>query len=269
MIRGMLGNRLLGWATVGMVALIVLFMLIPAAVIVGLSFSNEAHFHVPPDAWGLRQYRAVLASPYWLDAFGKSFQIATPTAALSVLVGVPAVYALHRTGLPARRVIQIVALSPLIMPIVAYAVALYAVYSRVHIVGTAAGLVLSHAIRALPFVVLIVGAAINRVPYDLELVAMTLGASRVRAVLDITLRLIVPAVATSFIFAFLTSFDEAVFVTFLGGPRLVTLPKAIFDSEQQSVDPLITAIATVLMICTGLVMLLAVYWRSPRQHHGA
>jgi len=152
------------------------------------------------------------------------------------------------------------------MPIVAYAVALYIVYARAHIVGTTGGLVISHTIRALPFVVVIAGSAINRIPRELELVAMALGASRSRAVIGITLRLLMPAIAASLIFAFLTSFDEAVFVTFLGGPDLITLPKATFDSEQQSVDPVITAIATVLMLCTGAMMLIAVYWRAPRQN---
>ncbi len=55
----------------------------------------------------------------------------------------------------------------------------------------------------------------------------------------------------------MTSFDEAVFVTFLGGAGQVTLPKAILNSARTGVDPVVMAIATLLMIGTSLLMLLA------------
>ena len=80
--------------------------------------------------------------------------------------------------------------------------------------------------------------------------------------IGITLRLLLPAIGAAFVFAFITSFDEAVFVNFIGGPGLITLPKAIFNSVLTGIDPLITAVASVLMVCTGIVMMVAVYWRS-------
>jgi ABC-type spermidine/putrescine transport system permease subunit II len=86
---------------------------------------------------------------------------------------------------------------------------------------------------------------------------MTLGATRLQAWGGITLRLLVPAMLSGVLFAFLTSFDEAVFSSFLSGPGLVTLPKAIFDSVRLGVDPVITAIATTLMVFTAILMGLA------------
>jgi ABC-type spermidine/putrescine transport system permease subunit II len=164
--------------------------------------------------------------------------------------------------LPFREALQTLGLSPLIIPGVAYAVAMYTFYAQIRLIGNPIGLVLVHAILALPFVIIIVGAAVNRIPRELELVAMTLGASRFRAMTGITLRLLLPAIGAAFVFAFITSFDEAVFVSFIGGPGLITLPKAIFNSVLTGIDPLITAVAAVLMVCTGIVMMIAVYWRS-------
>src|SRR5690606_33522771 len=103
---------------------------------------------------------------------------------------------------------------------------------------------------------LITYTALLRIPRELDLVAMTLGASRLRAVIGITLRLLVPASAATAILAFLTSFDEAVFVNFLGGVGLVTLPKAIFDSVRYGVDPAITAIAGTLILLSGALLML-------------
>ena len=139
--------------------------------------------------------------------------------------------------------------------------ALYAMYAQFHVVVTTVGLILADSVIALPYVVVIVGAAIKRVPPDLELVAMSLGASRARALIGITFRLTLPAIAAAFVLAFLAAFDEATFVNFVGGPDLVTLPKAIFDSLRLGVDPLITGIATILMGLTGITMMLAVWLR--------
>ena len=99
------------------------------------------------------------------------------------------------------------------------------------------------------------------IAFPTALVAMSLGASRARALIGITFRLTLPAILAAFVLAFLAAFDEATFVNFVGGPDLVTLPKAIFDSLRLGVDPLITGIATILMALTGITMMLAVWLR--------
>jgi ABC-type spermidine/putrescine transport system permease subunit II len=52
-----------------------------------------------------------------------------------------------------------------------------------------------------------------------------------------------------------------VFVSFLSGPGLVTLPKAIFDSVRLGLDPAITAIAALLMAVTAVVLVAANWLR--------
>ncbi len=81
----------------------------------------------------------------------------------------------------------------------------------------------------------------------------------------ITFRLLMPSLLAAFLFGFISSFDEAVLISFLGGVGLVTLPKYIFDSVQYSVDPAITAVATLLMLVTTAVMLLATTLRKGKK----
>jgi len=260
--RAKLFSGVLSWAALSNVLMVVLLMFVPVCAVTILSFSNEPFLHFPPAHWGPRQYVAFFSNSYWTDAVIKSFTIGMPAAILATGIGLPAVFALNRSELPYREALQTLGLSPLIIPGVAYALAMYTFYAQIHLIGNPIGLILSHAILALPFVIIIVGAAVNRIPRELELVAMTLGASRLRAMIGITLRLLLPAIGAAFVFAFITSFDEAVFVNFIGGPGLITLPKAIFNSVLTGIDPLITAVASVLMVCTGIVMMVAVYWRS-------
>ena len=254
-------STILRWFSLGFVLLLVLFMFVPVVIIVVLSFSNATVLQFPPEQLGVRQYVSFAQSPYWTSSVTKSLSIAFPTALLATLIGMPAVFAFNRTRLPFREGLELAGLAPFLLPGVAYAIALYAMYAQFHVVGTTLGLILADSIIALPYVVVIVGAAIKRVPPDLELVAMSLGASRARALIGITFRLILPAIGAAFVLAFLAAFDEATFVNFIGGPDQITLPKAIFDSLRLGVDPLITGIATVMMALTGITMMLAVWLR--------
>jgi ABC-type spermidine/putrescine transport system permease subunit II len=239
----------------------IVFMLAPAVLVVVLSFSNESNMSFPPGSWGTRQYANLFASDHWLGSVGKSFVIAIPAALLATLVGVPAVLALERSRMPGKSLLRVLGVAPLVLPGVAYAVALYTFYVEMHMVGTVWGVILADSMLALPFVILIVGAGLRRIPPDLELVAMSLGASRSRATLGITLRLLAPSIAAAIVLAFVTTFDEAVLVNFLGGGEVITLPKAIYDSVRNGIEPLITAIASLLMVFTGVLMIGATRWR--------
>lgn len=230
------------------------FLLLPAVVVILLSFSETEFIVFPPPAWGFRQYTTLAQDTAWLNAIWLSVRLAVPTAVLSALIAIPAAYAIHRTPLPGGQMLGFLGLLSLIVPISAYAVALYGLYVWLGLGGTPLGIILAHTVLAFPLVLIVTSAAMSRIPRELDLVAMTLGASRWRAWIGITGRLLVPAFITGIVFAFLASFDEAVFINFLGGPGLVTLPKAIFDSVRFGIDPVITAIATLLMLASATIV---------------
>lgn len=231
----------------------VAFLLIPVVLVVVLSFSGEAAIYFPPREWGLRQYATLFTSTTWPQYIGTSFVIAIPTAVLSVCLSVPALFAIERTRMRGGELLRSLGMVSLVLPIVAYAVALYGVAAQLGLLGTRLGLILAHATLGVPLVLIIGGEALRRIPGELEHVAMTLGAGRLRAWTGITLRLLLPGLAAGSVFAFIMSFDEAVFVSFLGGPGLTTLPKAIFDSIRYGVDAVITAIATLLIVFTAIM----------------
>ena len=242
--------------------LIVVAMLLPAAVIVLMSLDNSGFLIFPPHHYGVHQYRSLFGSHYWIHTLITSFKVAIPAALGATVIGTATALAVQRSMLRFRGGLQVLALIPLLLPAVAYAFALYTMLAKLHQLGSYWWLVSVHVMLGLPFVTIIAIAALGRIPVQLEIVAMTLGASRRRAVMEITLRLLAPAIAAGFIFAFLVSFDDATFVSFLGGPGLVTLPNAIFASLKTGLDPTITAIATILMLATAGAASAAVYFRG-------
>jgi ABC-type spermidine/putrescine transport system permease subunit II len=249
---------------VGVLAATVIFMLAPSIVVLLLSFSNDTFMRLPPTAWGFRQYATLFSNGEWLTPLLRSLTLAAWTAVVAVPLGLAAVLGLYRTAAPGRSFVQFLGLAPLLVPSIAYAVALYSLLAQARLLGRFEGLLAVHITLALPYVLLIAGAAITRVPRELEMAALSLGATRPRAWLDVTLRLLVPAIVASWVFAFIGSFDETIITSFLAAGGYVTLPVAIFSNVRYGVDPVITAIATLLTAGTALLLAGNALLRRPR-----
>lgn len=259
------GDRLTGVVGATTVALIALVLLAPAALVVTMSFSAERFFEFLPHAWGLREYHVLVEDPRWASALWLSVEIAAPVALLAAAIVVPALLAVHRSRLPGRHALVLGGLSGLVLPVSAYAVALYGVFAQVGLLGSYVGLVLADLTLAIPVMLLVTSPALSRIPEDLELAAMVAGANRARAWLGTTLRLLTPAILAGAVLAFMTSFDEAVLVNFLGGPGQETLPKAILDSIRYGLDPVVAAIATLLILATSIATIVAVRLAGERR----
>ena len=69
------------------------------------------------------------------------------------------------------------------------------------------------------------------------------------------LPLILPGVISGALFAFVTSWDEVVVVLFLAGPRQRTLPLQMFDGIREEINPTITAVATLLLVLSIILLI--------------
>jgi putative spermidine/putrescine transport system permease protein len=89
-----------------------------------------------------------------------------------------------------------------------------------------------------------------------EMAARSLGASRARAFLTVTLPQIRFAVITAALLAFLTSFDEVVIAMFISGGENATLTRNMFNALRDQIDPTIAAISTIMIGITSALMIL-------------
>jgi putative spermidine/putrescine transport system permease protein len=71
---------------------------------------------------------------------------------------------------------------------------------------------------------------------------------------DVVLPLIGPGVFSGALFAFVTSCDEVVVALFMTGPAQRTLPRQMFDGIRENISPMITAVATLLVLLSLLLM---------------
>jgi mannopine transport system permease protein len=253
LVASRLGTWLL-WVTVGGV---LLFLIVPTLIVVPISFGAADHLEFPPRALSLRWYEAYLQDPGWTGPTVFSFQIAIVVTLVATLVGTMAALALVRGGLRGRAVLNAVIIAPLIVPVIIYAIAALFWFGPAGWTGTLHGFVLAHSVMAAPYVVLIVSAALYRVDPALELAAMSLGASRTRAVLAVTLPLAIPAVIGGAVFAFLASFDDATVSFFISGIRDKSLPRKMFENVEFSVSPVVAVVSTLITVLTLALISLA------------
>ena len=85
--------------------------------------------------------------------------------------------------------------------------------------------------------------------------ARDLGASEIRAFWDITLPLIMPAVASGSLLAFAMSFDDVVISVLVTNSRINTLPIKVFSRIKFGVSPEINALSTIMLSVTLIIIL--------------
>ena len=180
------------WLFHAVSAAILLFLVLPTLIIVPMSFSPTPYLHFPPAGLSLQWYRAYLFDPDWIDATLFSAQIAGWTTLASTVIGTMGSVALVRGRLPGRQTVEALLLAPLIVPPVIVAIGVYLQFAPLGLTGTVPGFVLIHTALAVPYVVLVVTAALQRVPPSLELAGLNLGASRLTCFRRITLPMIAP-----------------------------------------------------------------------------
>ena len=237
------------------------FLVIPSFFVIPISFSRSAFMEWPPAGFTLDWYGTYFGSNLWVSATIRSFVTALFTAGLSILIATPAAFVLTRRGFPGKSVVMAFVLTPLILPRMIIAIALFYLYARIGLVGTTFGLVLGHTVLAVPYVIITVMAVLKHYDERLDHAAATLGANHWRTLRYITLPLIAPGIVSAFLFAFIVSFDELTIAMFTTGGLSATLPKLMWDDAVLKVSPLLAAVSTVLLIFVSILILAAEWFR--------
>ena len=238
-------------------ALFVAFMLAPLVVVVGASFEPRELLRFPPHGVSLHWYAMALESSEFVSAARTSLVVAVLATLGGLLLGVPSAYALARYNLPAKDIVSGLLNSPLLVPQLVIGVALLEILALLGIAASVVTLTLGHILIALPYVVRTLHASILGLDPSVEEAASNLGANRLQIYATVVLPIILPALYSSVLFAFLISFDNAVISLFLVSARTTTLPIAMYTYVQYNLDPTIAAISSMLIALSLLVLYVA------------
>jgi multiple sugar transport system permease protein len=182
----------------------------------------------------LDNFRNVVAQGDFLRFIGNSFLVAAAATLVSLVVGVPAAYAIARYRVAHATTFLLMAR---IIPGVSLLVPWYFLFAQIQLVGTYAVLVLTHVFVAMPLVVAIMASFVEGLPVELEEAGQVDGLTRIGAFLRVTLPLSTPGIATAAILSFIFSWNNFLFALVLSDQNTRTLPVAIANfTAYASVD---------------------------------
>jgi putative spermidine/putrescine transport system permease protein len=234
----------------GFGVLVLAFLAVPIIVLVPLSFSSSLRMVLPPPGWSMRWYEQLLHSERWINAASFSVQSALIATALSVALGLAASLALTRGRLRHAGLFYFLVMSPLVVPHLVTGIAIFLVLNSLAVQVTALVVGAVHVLVCLPPFVMIVTAAMQGFDQRLEQAAVSLGASPFTTFRRVTLPLLAPAVVSGAIIAFLISFDELTISLMIIGTARQTLPVVIWSSLIVELNPIVTAISSILIAFT-------------------
>ena len=246
---------------IALAALAFFILVLPLASVVWVSFFENKIINFPPKGYTLDWYKKAWDMPRFRDGFFMSVKVGAIATFASILVGVPAALYLARTKFPGREAIQTVLLGPLIVPGIVSGTALFMfliefeVITGFQLAQTFTGLCIAHSLIALPWTVRLVTASLVGMNREVEEAALTMGARPLTVFFRVTLPAIRPGIVAGGLFAFVISFIDLEKSLFLVGPGATTLPIAIINYLEWSIDPTIAAVATVQIASIALVMI--------------
>jgi putative spermidine/putrescine transport system permease protein len=239
--------------------LTVLFLALPLIVVVITSF-NPTTVVFPPRAWSLVSFERI--PQVAIDAFVRSLVLGVTSAALAVLLCVPAAIALVKGKIPARAIVDTVLRSPLQFPAIILGVAflqyffLWQKALAFPLVGTFVGLLIAHTVYVFPFVLVPLVARLSSPSARLEEAAAGLGAGTFVTMVRVVIPLMRPGIVAGMFMGFVMSFEDVAVTMFLVGSNMTTFPVYLLGSAEVSNTPSLYASASLgAMVALVLVLL--------------
>ncbi len=247
---------LIGLASIGL-----LFLLLPVLIVIPLSLSESQFMEFPPSGWSLRWYKVFFTDKAWLGSLRASFEIGCIVTVTSILLGTMAAVSIVRSKGAFSRMMLAMLLSPMIVPGIVTAVALYSFLNAVGLAGGYLAVIIGHTLLAVPFVTISIVTSLMGFNSVYERASLSLGATPMQTFLRVTLPNIMPGILSGALLAFVTSFDDVILALFLSG-RTMTLSRKIWEDLVVVVEPTQAAASTVLLAVSVLLLVLWAFVQS-------
>lgn len=235
---------------------ILFFLLFPLLAVFPVSFNDSIYLEFfGGGAHSLKWYKAFLQDKIWMRSLLLSLGVATFSAVIAAGIGTLAAIALDRLQLWGKSLIRSVLLSPLVMPVIVFAVAFYSTFAKIKVLPPLAAIIISHSILGIPLVFLAVSAVLKGFNRRTELAAYNLGAGYLRTFLFVIVPNIKNGIIIGAVFSFLISLDELLLVMFLGDAETTTVSKRMWEAIRYNLNPVSAVVSCLLIVLAGVFIL--------------
>ncbi len=268
-----------GIALAGPLALVLaVFFLAPALLTLPTGFREYVPGQgITDGSWTLDAYRDIVSDDFYREVLWRTLGLGLAVTVICLLLGYPLAWMIARGPARLRMPLLLLVIFPMMLNLVVRSfgwIALLAnrglinnlltdlglIATPVKMMFNLTGMLVGLVHIYLPFMVLMLVAAIQNVPRDVEAAAMTLGSTRRHVFLAITLPLTAPGILAGSILVFVLTISALVTPRMLGGPTYRVMATLIYDEYMQMLDwPTGSALAFVLT-----AIALAIIWAANR-----
>ncbi len=171
-------------------------------------------------------YTSVFQEYEFMKYIWNSFLVAFGSTVFSLLLGLPAAYAIARHGLHKLGLVILVAR---IIPGITFLIPWFILFSKIQLVDTYTALILSHMLVGLPFIIWIMISFFEALPKEIEEAGLIDGCTHHQVFLRVIMPISGPGVITSSLLSFIFSWNNFMFSVILAGDKTKTLPIAVFN----------------------------------------
>jgi putative spermidine/putrescine transport system permease protein len=245
------------WLLRAATSLVIAFLYLPIVIIALYAFNAQRIQVWPIREFSTQWFGSAWENPSVRDALALSIQVGLLSAAIAILLGSLAAFAIHRFSFFGREVFSLSLVLPIALPGIVTGLALNATVRTSGIGFSTATIVLGHATFCIVVVYNNVVARLRRTSRNIEEASMDLGADTWQTFRYITFPTIRTAVVAGGLLAFALSFDEIVVTTFTAGTQ-ETIPIWIFNHLRQANQrPIVNVVALVLILLSTIPVYLA------------
>jgi spermidine/putrescine transport system permease protein len=235
--------------------ILVVFLYAPLGLLLLFSFNDNNLPVFPLRGFTTQAYQDFAANAELRASVVTSAKVASVASLIAVLLGLLAAIVLVRRRLVGKSAASALLLSPLVVPYIALAIGLLVFFNETSIRLGIPSLVMGHVVLAIPYTILVLVPRLERLDIRLEEAARDLGAGWFQTFRLITLPLLLPALVSAYIVAFVLSFDEIVVASFVAGDT-TTFPLYLFSQLRfPTLLPQVIAVACIVMAASVLLLI--------------
>ncbi len=236
-------------------SLFILFFYGPLMNTLMLAFAEQYQVpHVIPTKFGFQWWQYILSQDNLLQSILSSFLIALFTTILSMIICLPAAYALARFEFKGKRFFLFSFLLSNAFPKIGLYTALGILFYKFQLMGTLAGVIIVHVLNTMIFMIWIPSSSFQSIPIQQEEAARDMGAGPIRTFMQITMPAAVPGIAVSGMYTFLGSLEEAQGTLLVGFPEIKTMATSMYGIILDY-PPMAGAVFSLLLVIPTILLL--------------
>ena len=244
-------DRWRGYLLPGVVALTIVFLLAPILVVILTGFSQTGYVTFPPRGFTFRWFLEAVSRSNFSLAILTSLKVSAVAASIATIGSFLAALGLRRAPAAWRSISDVLFTLPLVVPTISVGLALLLLLSLTGLGTSFWALAAVQGALGIPFAIRFAATGLESIPESLYWAAQDLGCSSVQVVQRLVWPLLRPSIMAAASYSFVVAFDELTVALFLAGPRLVTLPVAMYTYVEYSFDTIVVAMAALSVVITA------------------